>query len=219
MTNTIKNKRRKIMTISLTRLLNEIKLLDDKIDKKISTDINFFDIRIGNKLLNYDSDKTMKSKVTSHLNSIRDLISKRDKYKSILLKANNETTVTVSGITYTIAEVIAKKQKIYQDYELISQIKQQYTKIQNDIINIEDDNRSKLDELIKLNLGKDRKVDEKDFSSITKTFNENNKVELVDVCKVYEYYEKLLEELDEFRNDIDFTLSEINAKTEVTIED
>ena len=62
------------MKISLTRLLNEIKLLNKKIDKKLSEDVKYFDVMSGGKLKSYKSEADMKTAVESQLQSIKDLI-------------------------------------------------------------------------------------------------------------------------------------------------
>jgi len=206
------------MKISLTRLLNEIKLANKKIDKKLSEDVKYFDIMSSGKLKSYKSEADMKVAVESQLQSIKDLIVKRDAFKNALLKANNETTLEVAGTKYTIAEAIAKKDVISQELQLTKTIRRQYNDAELKVQNIEDQNESKLDDLIRASLGKDKKTDPKEMEQISKMFRDNNKVSIVDAGGAKSFLDTKEEELEDFLNNIDFALSEINAKTEIEVE-
>jgi hypothetical protein len=205
------------MKISLTRLLNEIKLTNKKIDKKLQEDVKYFDVMSSGKLKAYKSEEDMKQTVDAHVKSIDDLITQRDNYKRILLNANNSTTLTVGDAKFTIAEAIAKKETVTQELKWIEKMERQLTEAKVRADNIESTNEAKLDDLIKASIGKDKKTDAKEIEDITNVFRKNNKVTVADPSGV----EKLLESkrvlLDEFISNIDFSLSEINAKTEVEI--
>jgi hypothetical protein len=205
------------MKISLTRLLNEIKLTNKKIDKKLQEDVKYFDVMASGKLKAYKSEEDMKQTVDAHVKSIDDLITQRDNYKRILLNANNSTTLTVGDAKFTIAEAIAKKETVAQELKWIEKMERQLTEAKVRADNIESTNEAKLDDLIKASIGKDKKTDAKEIEDITNVFRKNNKVTVADPSGV----EKLLESkrvlLDEFISNIDFALSEINAKTEVEI--
>lgn len=206
------------MKISLTRLLNEIKLANKKIDKKLGEDIKYFDVMSGGKLKSYKSETEMKSAVEAQLQSIKDLISKRDEFKKALLKANNETKLTVGGHTYTIAEAIAKKDVVGQEQSLIREISRQFNTTEQTVRELEAKNEDKLDDLIRASLGKDKKTDPKEMEEITKVFRSNNSVSIVDAGGAKSFLDKKEEEIENFLSDIDFALSEINAKTEIEID-
>lgn len=203
--------------ITLTRLLNEIKLANSKIAKKLGEDVKYFDVMTAGKLKYNKSEQDMKTLVESHLQSIKDLISLRDKYKSLLLNANNTTTVTVKGKTYTISEAIAKKDVIKQEQELVKIIRRQLQNAELIVQNNENTTESKLDDLIKVTMGKDRKAEASEIESLSKMFRESNKTSLVDAGGAKKFLEEKESEIEEFLNEIDFTLSEINSKTEVEV--
>ena len=205
------------MKMSLTRLLNEIKLANAKIQKKLVEDVKYFDIMAGGKLKVYKSEEDMKSVVGGHLNSITDLIKLRDKYKKLLLQANNTTTVTVNGVTLTISEAIAKKESIKQEQDLVKVIRRQLQMTEVNITNLDNANETKLDDLLRVAMGKDKKTDSAEIESLTKTLRENNKVTLVDAGGAKKFLETKEDEIEKFISDIDFSLSEINAKTEVEV--
>lgn len=206
------------MKMTLTRLLNEIKLANNKIDKKLRENVNYFDIMASGKLKNYKSEEDMKAKVTAHLDSITDLIKLRDRYRALLLNANNTTKLTVNGQELTIAEAIAKKESIKQEQSLVKIIRVQLQSMEASVVSIDNNNESKLDSIIVSAMGKDKKTDGSEIESITKAFRENNKVTLIDAGGAKKFLEDKEEEIEKFISDIDFSLSEINAKTEVETE-
>lgn len=205
------------MKMSLTRLLNEIKLANAKVQKKLSEDVKYFDVMASGKLKVYKSEDDMKKAVTSQLDSITDTIKLRDKYRKLLLQANNTTTITVNGAKLTIAEAIAKKESIKQEQDLVKVIRRQLQMAEANVTNIDNNNESKLDDIIKSAMGKDRKTDSTEIESLTKMFRENNKVTLVDAGGAKKFLEDKEEEIEKFISDIDFSLSEVNAKTEVEV--
>lgn len=207
------------MKMSLTRLLNEIKLANAKIQKKSVEDVKYFDIMADGRLKVYQSEQDMKSVVGGHLNSITDLIKLRDKYKKLLLQANNTTTVTVNGVKLTISEVIAKKESIKQEQDHLKVIRRQLQMIEVNITNLDNVNETKLDEYLKITMAnKDKKTDSGEaIESTIKLFRENHKVTLVDAGGAKKFLETKEDEIEKFISDIDFSLSEINAKTEVEV--
>lgn len=205
------------MKMSLTRLLNEIKLANAKVQKKLSEDVKYFDVMASGKLKVYKSEDDMKKAVTAQLDSITDTIKLRDKYRKLLLQANNTTTITVNGAKLTIAEAIAKKESIKQEQDLVKVIRRQLQMAEANVTNIDNNNESKLDDIIKSAMGKDRKTDSTEIESLTKMFRENNKVTLVDAGGAKKFLEDKEEEIEKFISDIDFSLSEVNAKTEVEV--
>lgn len=205
------------MKMSLTRLLNEIKLANAKVQKKLTEDVKYFDVMASGKLKVYKSEDDMKKAVTAQLDSITDTIKLRDKYRKLLLQANNTTTITVNGAKLTIAEAIAKKESIKQEQDLVKVIRRQLQMAEANVTNIDNNNESKLDDIIKSAMGKDRKTDSTEIESLTKMFRENNKVTLVDAGGAKKFLEDKEEEIEKFISDIDFSLSEVNAKTEVEV--
>ncbi len=205
------------MKISLTRLLNEIKLANKKISKKVNEDVMCFDIMSNARLKHYKSEVDMKTTVDAHLQSITDLITLRDKYKKLLLTANNTVTVKIGDLELTIAEAISKKDTVEQEVSLLRTLQNQMSKVKNKVDSIESENEEKLDNLLRTAMGKDIKNGATEIEAITKAFRDNNKVTMCDPSGTEAYMTKQAEELEDFLSNIDFSLSEINAKTEVEI--
>jgi hypothetical protein len=66
-------------------------------------------------------------------------------------------------------------------------------------------------------LGKDVKTNPETITSLTNSFRENNKVELVDPLDLGAKVSSLEEELDAFETNVDWVLSESNGKTVIEV--
>lgn len=206
------------MTYTLTRLLNEIKVSDNKISKKLSERVSFVDIMVAGKLKNSKSETDLKQTVDSHIQAIDALIKHRDKCRSKLLHANNTTLVKIGDLSITIAEAIAMKSTINQKMSLLNSIERDIVASKEKVISYEAQAESKLDDLIRASIGKDKKTDATEIESISKIFRDNNKVSLSDPAGIEKYLKDEKEKVEEFISNIDFALSEVNAKTEVVID-
>ena len=76
---------------------------------------------------------------------------------------------------------------------------------------------SRLERLLQSELGKDVKTNPETITALTNSFRENNKVELVDPLSLATRITTLEEELDSFETNVDWVLSESNAKTLITV--
>lgn len=203
--------------MTLTRLLNEIKLAKARLEKKQNEDVKYFDVMSGGKLKTYNSEETMKSTVTAHFQSIKDLTNLIDKYKSLLLNANNTTKVTIKGKEYTISEAIAKKEMVIGEQSFVKTIRRQLQQTEVSVQNANNQAEVNVNETIKGRLQGDKKADATDFDVVVKFLRENSKSTLIDAGGAKKYLEDKEVEIEEFLSDIDFSLSEINSKTEVEI--
>jgi hypothetical protein len=71
----------------------------------------------------------------------------------------------------------------------------------------------RLERLLQSELGKDVKTNPETITSLTNSFRENNKVELVDPLDLAAKISGLEEEIDAFETNVDWVLSESNATT------
>lgn len=197
--------------ITITRALVEIKLLDKRI-KKAVTNCTALKVRTANDKWDRQEFQT---EASSNLQSIQDLIKRRNDIKARIIMSNAITKVRIGDTEYTIAEVIDKKQSIRHEKDLLDHLREQQRSAQETVERYNSVNRTKLDTLIELNFSKDRKNNDSDMASITKAFNDNNKVELVDPANVKKLIQDLDAQIMEFEKEADLVLSEINAVTYV----
>ena len=217
---TLNDERRKAMSkMSITRALVELKTLDNRIIKAIDSIMPVALVTGKGSPRGFKTTEEFTAKAKESYQSAVDLMNRRSVIKGAIVKANAETVVTVGGKEMTIAQVIEKKNSIKYDRALLNTILRQYTTILNQSTQIENDVEMKLQRLLEVNFGKDSKAKPDEFDAIAKPFKEANMPTIIDPLGANTLIEKLQKEISDFESEVDFTLSEINAKTEIEVTD
>jgi hypothetical protein len=200
---------------TLTEALQELKLLTKRIDSTIRN-TQFCGTLRSEDLKN--KDLVCKDTV-ANFQSINDLIERRSKIKSAIMQANAVTSVEIAGKVYTIAEAISTKEFISEKQRLLETMINQRATTTNLITSYNNDRQRKIDALIISSFGRDssQKNNSEDISSITDMYIKKNFVEFVDPLKVDEKIKELEKEIDEFKHQVDYKLSYINAITKITV--
>lgn len=204
--------------MTIHRALSELKIIDARIEKAIST-IEPTGVTQKDKLVNQfykkeDFEKEAKSK----FQSVNDLIERKNKIKSAIVKANGVTQVEINGDKMTIADAINFKQVIDFKKKLIATLEQKH---RNAKAVAEKNNKQVEDNALRLAeaaLQKDNvKINDGDAVAITEPYLVKNQFHLIDPLKVDELVENLQSEVNDFESEVDAVLSEINAVTVIEI--
>lgn len=202
-------------TISITRALAQVKSLNDRIETGSSQ--LFIATTTGGKHASGKPTAEVETTMKANLQSVKALIVERNKVKSAIVRSNAITKVTVAGVEMTVAEAIERKGSIQLEVVLLQNLKRQLaiqtTKVERENTQYE----SRLDELIKVTLGKERKVDGDEIEGITKPFEAKNKPALLDPNDLSKVIAKMENDIKAFQDEVDMALSEVNALTQVTI--
>jgi len=196
--------------MSITRALVQLKLLEKKINKSIDVSC-FIDYKIGKE----NNDITCEPEQA--LDKIMALIKRRDAIKSSIMEANSKVIVKIIDEEMTIMEAIEKKRSIFHLINLKNKMRRQlndateHIKYENERVN------ERLDKQLSEIYGKNGKVREEDYESVSKPFLENNKAILIDPINIQDKIENLSEYIDNFQSEVDLVLSETNSKTEIEI--
>jgi hypothetical protein len=75
----------------------------------------------------------------------------------------------------------------------------------------------RLDRLLSSELGKDVKTNPETIAALTASFQETNKVQLIDPLGLKAKARQLEEEIDAFESNVDWVLSETNGKTMISL--
>lgn len=201
------------MSITITRALAEIKLLEKRINDSISKSK-----LITTKTRNQNLDvEAFKNTSLSSYQSCRDLITRHHLLKRKIIESNSKTMVVIGKNTYSVSEAIERKNSIIFERNLLILMKNQNSEVQTRVQEHEVETQGRLDRFLEINFGKDVKVKSEDYQSISKTFLENNKMEVVDALDIKTKIQNLEEEIDDFLKEVDLALSESNAKTIIQI--
>jgi hypothetical protein len=196
--------------ISVTRGLAELKLLDKRINDATK------DLVVGTVMTPcgaYPNNKTKDQFINdckAKYQSVIDLIIRRDKFKAAIVASNAATFVCINNNTITVANAIEQKSSIKYDEKLLSTLRLLNGKLTANFDTHNDTYTSRLDQLLKDKKGGD-------IAEITKNFASLNKPELINAIDVNTEIDKLAKDIDEFNSQVDFILSESNARTEIEV--
>lgn len=210
------------MKITLSEALGKLKILDDRIYKKINDGIyiGYMKKKATSEYSTRLSKEEFEKKTRASINSVNDLIRKRNERKSKLIQANAETHLEIAGKEYTIATAIERKNSIEYEKAFLSKLKKAYEET-IEIISKEDLRvKSRLEDKIDIILGSgDRKDNEKLIDAITKKSDEEDGYVIVDPLNLKEIIDKMEEEITNFESEVDIKLTIANSTTFIELED
>lgn len=208
------------MQLTVTRALKELKVLDKRINDKLIA-IRFLDVEqkkyAGKALETQKTVEEFSKGARADYQSVNDLIKRRSAMKAAINHANAVTKVKVVGEEMSVAEAIDGKFSIKFKENLLKEMRKQRDHFRRVISDARSKIDEKVDQMISLNTGKDRKVDKEDFDKIAKPFIEANYLDLVDPVKLDEEIDKLADYIEKFNSDVDIALSEVNATTTIEV--
>jgi len=210
-------------TMSLTRVLSEVKLLEKKISDATSsaTFIDFNQKKNQRTAVLQVEPAAATQKISGDYASIQALIKNRQAMKSALVKANATTMVTIAGKQYTIASAIERKASIILENSVLKAMKAQYNRYLQQANAVSANTEATVTKLIETHLGATKgseKISSEAIDAIANPIRDREKLIPVDPLKLAELIATMQDTIDEFTKDVDFALSEINAKTEITFE-
>lgn len=208
--------------ISVTRALAELK----RLDKEFSTIIDnspYIAIQVGEGDQAVGPNNIPVAECVKAIQSAWDQIAQiqktRSSLKAAIVKSNASTTVTVGGRQMTVAEAIELKTTISAQRNMLSNMKRAYSMAQAAQNDHNKKVEEKIDNLLKTLYGADRsKIDPGNYDAVAKPQWAKAKASLIDPLKLADQIkakEKYIEELD---TEVDYTLSEINARTDIEYE-
>lgn len=204
----------KTRKISLTRALAEVKLIESKLEKVFLG----FDVEVNGKLVynSHLSADDFTKDATSKLDSFTSLEENRFKLKSLIAKANIETKTNLCGKDYSIIELIDLKASSRFKFKLLSNLKTNHTQCKNAVEIQEQKIQQEVSKQVEM--ANSNKTQVKDSLAETLTNSYKTLYEGKIIGLDYNNIEKMTQELEALLADIDMTLSEINAKTEIEVD-
>jgi len=207
-----------VETMSIQRGLAELKLLDKRIANAMRGTV-LVGVKVGEKpVTGYKDDEEFSTLASSKMESVIDLIKRRDAIKGAIVKANATTPVKVGKEMLTIATAIERKDSISYLENLLNLARSQYTHTLADFQRKEDSFKANLDRHLETLYGKEGKAKGLENKEALKPFLDLNEPHFVDPLNLKKVIDELQEQIDTFRAEVDFSLSEVNVKTEITIE-
>ena len=206
------------MKISIHRALSELKLLDKKIEQKIEKNAYIGFKKKSKQEINGISVKEFKEGIKSNQESVEKLIENRIKIKSAIDVANANNEIEISGIKMTVVQALAMKTSIILKENLLSKYILQYNSsistVERENYKVDNDSEDFVKELMK-NMDK---LDTTKIKNLKEDYIKSNSFELIDSNNLKEKIDKLEKEIEDFKNNVDYALSESNAINKIEIE-
>lgn len=205
-------------SMTIHRALSELKVIDKRISKNIQSLVPVGATKKDGLVNNYYKQQDFKDKAKSDLQSIQDLIKRKENIKSAIVRSNSETVVRIGGKTMTVSDAITMKSSIELREELLKKLTSSFSEVS---YTVEDINKRVEDNAMKLAesaLGKDNvKTSDKEAESIINTYKSSNSVSIIDPLKIDALIKTLSEEVENFQGEVDAVLSESNAITIIEV--
>lgn len=206
--------------LTIHRALSELKIIDSRISKAISEGVFVTANKHSNAKINGMTIGELQSFMKSSLESITSIITRKNAIKRAVDLSNATTKVTINGAEMTVVEAInLKNHGLESKLALVNAMKKQYTLA----INKATSDNNTLNEraesyVIGMYGGKDTKTDPSTITKAKQEFIEMNTIDIVDGVDILKTIKALEEEIFNFTAEVDATLSESNAITQITIE-
>lgn len=204
-------------TMLVTQGLNELKLLDDRISKKVCGAGFITYAKKSAKKVSGLNKETYRSLSEASYKSIMDLISRRNAIKSAIVQSNAITKVIVAGKEMTVAEAIERKTSISYEQSLLTELSRQYSaaklKLEKENAKVDD----QIDNLLVTAYGKDskEKLTPAMHDAIATPYREANECEYVEGFDVLKTITTLSDEISAFLSEVDTVLQVSNSTTTI----
>lgn len=203
--------------ISITRALAKVKHFDSRIaDAIASLEVTRIVKGEGDFRAFASSSQDIgefEAKAISDFQSLNDMIEARAKLKAAITLSNTTTKVVIAGVEMTVAEAIEAKAQIFVQEAIISRLYTQQRDV-NTLFNREKSAyETKEEKTLEAYGTRDKAPKKEEIDVILKPLREKQIPSLSDPLNVASVIEKRKKELEEFRTEVDFVLSESNAST------
>ena len=203
--------------MTIHRALAELKLIDSKIEKAIASIEPTGGMQTGKPVNGFYEKTQFETAAKSGLQSVLDLIERKNKIKSAIVAANGVTEVEIAGNKMTIADAINFKRVVDFKKALIYNLTKKHNAVKAKVTAENEKINNVALENAKIMIGKqgdDRvKPTDEDVKNIVEPFIKRNEVHLIDPLGVESLVQKMQSEVDDFEVEVDAVLSEINAIT------
>jgi hypothetical protein len=207
------------MDMSITKALRELKTLDARIAKKIDGTTFVTSKKPKENLKGFRSTEEFQNETKENLQSIQALMDRRRQIKKTIVESNATTTVEVAGVKITVSDAIERKNFIEIEKRLLRKMATDYGFSHNRVEKNNEDAEKRLDNQLVSMISKDGKTDLEAVEGFKKLFWASEATVLIDPIGASSKVEAMGKEIEDFEDEVDVALSEINARTMITIED
>lgn len=200
------------LTITITRALAELKILDKRINNVINNTTFISTKVVGQAYKDHESE------TRSGWQSFNDLVDRYNRLRRAVIASNATTRVKINGNEMSVAEAIEMKKSISFKKNLLERLRRQRQDVKVAVDNHTNLVRVKLDQLLNTSFENERKSGNEDnIKTISESYLKNNRIDVIDPIKLDTKIPELEEYVDGFLSEVDLVLSESNARTLIQI--
>lgn len=200
---------------SVTRSLVEIKTIDGRITKIINGGL-FMTYKTKYKNTRY-TEEDFKKSATAEFQSINDLIKRRDQIKNAIVLSNATTMVEIAGAKMTVSQAIEFKNTIAYKTAILATLKHQRQMVIVEVDAHRQKVQTKVDENVRIICGKDSKPDAATLKMVSDGITAGDPIDVYDPLNLDKVIDGMEREIEDFKANVDFVLSESNATTLIEV--
>ena len=212
-------------TLSVQEALNELKVLDKRIERKLG-DTKYVGVVQEGKLVYPASSKGDKDKfisdAKSSIDSLLDLIAYRHALKAGVLRSNALTEIVIGDKKMTVAEAIDYKTSIQSEKDLVQTLVNDLTQATTKMTRINNDIDTALEKKQNSLLSSEKDEKSAEFVKFLKEQAEREKATVLELevgkALVSDYTKAKLDSIEQFEQTVDFKLTASNVSTGITVE-
>uniref|UniRef100_A0AAU8GFW3 Tail fiber protein n=2 Tax=unclassified Seunavirus TaxID=2494210 RepID=A0AAU8GFW3_9CAUD len=213
-------------TMSITRALATLTKVESKIETRIGS-LTPLQITAGldigevkNKVIpgSIQSVDDYCSSTMQDFAGIGDLMAVRDEIKSKIIESNAVTTVKIGEKEMTVAQAIDMKRSIQYKELLLAKLKSAYNHSQQRMAVATREFEARLETARAGYVSRDKAPTSEQLAVIERPIRESMTPDIADPLHITKQIRDLETEIEDFKSNVDFALSESNAKTEIAIE-
>lgn len=208
--------------ISITRALTEVKNLGEQINKFVTSN-RFVAVAKGkgDRKVVPGLNKTVsevEATLKSNLQQVQDLIKRRKTLKDLIQQSNAYTCVVIAGESMTVQQAIERKQSIGYEKALYEAVRQQFVNGLNEVQRQQMQLDAQIDKAVEAAYANDKtKISAEQYDLIAMPRRNEHEPSLIDPLDCDKWLRETGEQLNAFITEVDFVLSESNAKTTVEV--
>lgn len=210
-----------VKELTVTEALNALKLTNKKIEDATGRVVIGFVTTAGSKNVpaGFSSRDEYVNEIQSRLDSVNGLVRYRDNLKKAVVVSNARTTVKIGSAEMTVAQAIEQKESITYKKKLLNHLETQFNTAQQQVDRHNATLEGRADEFVTKVAAAGQTMTAEERMNTRKRWIEENTASLVTANNTRKTIDSLREEISNFESNVDVSLSVVNAKTVITVED
>lgn len=205
--------------MTITEALNELKLLESRIQKATYNVIFVGCAKKSSDKIGHQNKETFEKEAKAAYQSVSDLIDMRDKIKAAIVYSNAVTDVTINGVTMKVATAIETKTSIKYKEALLRELSEQFAETTNEMERNNKKVNDQIDKFIETYAGKssDKSPDSDAIKRLSEDYHANNDYALVDPISIEQKMKTLSDEIEGFKSAVNTALVVQNSITFIEV--